>query len=166
MLTTARFKSWRTCWTRPHFECWSWNIQCTVKMATIEETLDLKLSIFILEVQNSFVSLYSSSLCYPQLLRANSGHSSKKLTIAFFQIKVKLSLPTPWKRTGAVDTQLYLFLTSALDRGEWLILGHGKELPVLIWGWVGPRAGLDVLETTLSILPLPEFEPRTVQPVA
>ena len=100
--------------------------------------------------------------CFGQI----AGTPLKTPTIAFFPIKVKLSLPTPWKRTVAVDTQLYLFLTSALDGGEWLILSHGKELPVLVWRWVGPRAGLDVLETMISILPLPEFESRTVQPVA
>ena len=34
-----------------------------------------------------------------------------------------------------------------------------------IGGWVGPSAGLDVLEMK-SFLPLPTFEPQIVQPVA
>jgi len=34
-----------------------------------------------------------------------------------------------------------------------------------IGGWVGPRAGLDVLDDT-NPLPLLEIEPRNVQPVA
>jgi hypothetical protein len=45
----------------------------------------------------------------------------------------------------------YLFLTSALDGGEWSASHPGRDLPPgertpsthWIGGWVGPRAGLD-----------------------
>ena len=35
-----------------------------------------------------------------------------------------------------------------------------------IGGWVGPRAGLDVLEERKNLLPFPEFEPWVVHALA
>jgi hypothetical protein len=57
------------------------------------------------------------------------------------------------------------FLTLALDGGEWSASGPYFFTPRVrapdynwIGGWVGPRAGLDVVEKR-KILPLLEFEP-------
>ena len=36
----------------------------------------------------------------------------------------------------------------------------------LIRDWVSPRAGLGVAAEQTNLLPLPEFEPRSVQPIA
>lgn len=36
----------------------------------------------------------------------------------------------------------------------------------LIRGWVSPRAGLGVAAEQTNLLPLPGFEPRSVQPIA
>jgi hypothetical protein len=52
------------------------------------------------------------------------------------------------------------FLTSVLDGGEWLASRPSRFTPGthLIREWVGPRAGLDVMEKI--ILPLPGIKPR------
>jgi hypothetical protein len=60
---------------------------------------------------------------------------------------------TPWRRIGGVGVYLHAFLTSALDGGEWLASRPGRftrsvKASSVHWirGWVGPRAGLDVVE--------------------
>jgi hypothetical protein len=57
------------------------------------------------------------------------------------------------KAYGGVDVQIHIFLTSALVGGEWSTsrpgrFTPGKEppVPIVIGGWVDPRAGLDDLE--------------------
>jgi hypothetical protein len=62
------------------------------------------------------------------------------------------------------------FFTSALDRGEWLTTRPGRftfleraHCTHWIGGWVGPRAGLDVVEKR-KIMPLPGIEPRQSSP--
>jgi hypothetical protein len=62
------------------------------------------------------------------------------------------------------------FPTSAADGGVWSVsrAGHltsGERALGTHWtgGWVGPRAGLDAVETT-KILPLPGIEPRPCSP--
>jgi hypothetical protein len=65
---------------------------------------------------------------------------------------------------------LPILLTSALDRLEW---SHAPSaLPPVkdfsshwIWGWMGPRVGLDVSAKILILL-LPEFGPRFVHSIA
>jgi hypothetical protein len=66
------------------------------------------------------------------------------------KVKVKLSLSTPCRRIVGVKVQLHSFLTLAL---QWLTSHPGRFFspgnnPGTHWigGWVGPRAGLDVLE--------------------
>ena len=67
--------------------------------------------------------------------------------------KVKFSLFTPLRNMGGIGVNLYLILISALDEGEWLASGPaalhlGKDPEKnLLEGWVGPRAGLEILET-------------------
>jgi len=62
-----------------------------------------------------------------------------------------------------------LSLTSALDGGGWSTSRPGRLTPGkkpgihCIRGWVGPRAGLDGCRLSR---PPPEFDSRTVQPVA
>jgi hypothetical protein len=60
------------------------------------------------------------------------------------------------------------FVTSALDRGEWLASRPGRFTPEertsgihWIGGWVDVRAGLDALEKR-KVLLLPGVEPRPV----
>jgi hypothetical protein len=52
-----------------------------------------------------------------------------------------------------VEVQLHIFLTSALYGGEWSVSRPGRFKPggrssdvYWIGGWVGPTAGLDVVE--------------------
>jgi hypothetical protein len=61
-------------------------------------------------------------------------------------------VPVLWGRIGGVELCIHAFLTSALDGGEWsaLRLSHftPRERPSdthVVGGWVGPRAGLDVV---------------------
>jgi hypothetical protein len=60
-------------------------------------------------------------------------------------------------------------LTSALDRGEWLVSRVGRYIPGkdpgTHWteGWVGPRSGLDVTAKRKNF-PLPRIEPRSSSP--
>jgi hypothetical protein len=61
---------------------------------------------------------------------------------------------------GVVDVQLHTFLTSALDGDEWSVshLSHfmpKQRAPGTHWirGWVGPRAGLDVVENRNPSVP-------------
>jgi hypothetical protein len=65
------------------------------------------------------------------------------------------------------------FFTSALDRGEWsaspsCCFTSQETDPGIHWigGWVGLRAGLDVIEKRKHFLSLPGIEPQEVQPVA
>jgi hypothetical protein len=60
-----------------------------------------------------------------------------------------------------VDAEIHIFLTSALDGGEWSTSRPGRFTPGerdpgthWIGGWVGLRAGLDDLEKTLPGLEL------------
>jgi hypothetical protein len=62
------------------------------------------------------------------------------------------------------------FLTSAIGGGEWSpsrtgCFTPGEIVPGTHWvgGWVGPRAGLDIVEKRI-ILPLPGFEPLSSSP--
>jgi hypothetical protein len=57
------------------------------------------------------------------------------------------------KAYGEVYVQIHIFFTSALVGGEWQLhapaaLHPEKEprVPIVIGGWVGPRAGLDDVE--------------------
>jgi hypothetical protein len=49
------------------------------------------------------------------------------------------------KAFGGVDVYTHIFLTSALDGGEWLASSPGRSTPSTHW-WVDPRAGLDDVE--------------------
>jgi hypothetical protein len=67
---------------------------------------------------------------------------------------------------GGVDVYIHIFLTSALVWGELPTSRHGRFAPGerapgtrWIWGWVGPRAGLDDMEKR-KILTLPGLELR------
>jgi len=59
-----------------------------------------------------------------------------------------------------VEVQLYTFLTSALDGGEWLASHHsyftpsGRELPHTHWigDWVSPKAGLDAVAERKNLI--------------
>ena len=53
-----------------------------------------------------------------------------------------------------------LHAPAALPPGKYFRTTHR------IGGWVGPRAGLDGFGEKKSLFSIPEFEPRTVQPVA
>jgi hypothetical protein len=79
------------------------------------------------------------------------------------KVQVKLSLCLTnnkyyaMKAHGAVDVEIHIFLTSALDGGEWSasLPGHftpGERDPYTHWigGWVGPRASLDDVEKILD----------------
>jgi hypothetical protein len=65
---------------------------------------------------------------------------------------VEASIPTIhlWRRRGRMYSS-YLFMTSALDGGEWSASRPGRTIPLekgtpgthCTGGWVGPRAGLD-----------------------
>jgi hypothetical protein len=58
------------------------------------------------------------------------------------------------KTDGGVEIQLHAFLILALDGGKWsvpkpgrFILGERNPGTDLIRGWMGPRSGLDPVET-------------------
>jgi hypothetical protein len=75
----------------------------------------------------------------------------------------------PWRHVGEWRYSSTIF---DLDGGEWSAsypshFTHGERVPDTHWigGWVGPRAGLDIVEKR-KIVPLPVFEPRPFQPVA
>jgi hypothetical protein len=66
-----------------------------------------------------------------------------------------------WRYTSLT----HVFLTSALNEGEWSVSLLGsfiprENIPGTYWigDWVGPRAGLDAVEKR-KILPLPGIEP-------
>jgi hypothetical protein len=70
------------------------------------------------------------------------------------------------KAYGGVDVYILIFLTSALDGGEWSASHPGHFTPEerapgthCIGGWVGPRTGLDDVEKR-KFLPLPRLELR------
>jgi hypothetical protein len=70
------------------------------------------------------------------------------------------------KTYGGVDVQMHIFLTSALVGGEWSAsrpgcFTPGGKSPGTHWtgGWVGPRTGLDDVETENFFL-LPGLEIR------
>jgi len=48
---------------------------------------------------------------------------------------------------GEVNVQMYAFLTSALDGGEWSASRASRFTPGTHWigGWVGPRGVLDAV---------------------
>jgi hypothetical protein len=77
------------------------------------------------------------------------------------------------KAYGGVDVYIHIFLTSALVEGEWSASRPGRFTqgmsPDIHWigGWVGPSAGLDVVEKR-EFLTLPglELRPSVFQPVA
>jgi hypothetical protein len=61
------------------------------------------------------------------------------------------------KEYGGLDVFLHIFLTSTLVGGEWspsrpCRFTPGEKAPRTHWigGWVGPRAGLDDMETILD----------------
>jgi hypothetical protein len=65
-----------------------------------------------------------------------------------------------------VDVQIHIFLTSALDGGEWSASRPGRFTPGeralsthWIGGWVGPTAGLDDVEN-IKFFDLPGLELR------
>ena len=67
--------------------------------------------------------------------------------------------------------KLHLCLTSALGGGDWSTSRPGRFTPsekpsVSIGGWVGPKAGRHVNGEEEKLLPLLEFELRTVQSLA
>jgi hypothetical protein len=82
--------------------------------------------------------------------------------------KVKFTLEPGTKvQRGEQRHSYILSLTSALDgvggRHAPAALPLGKDpVPIVIGGWVGPRAGLDICGKSR---PPPGFDPRTVQPV-
>jgi hypothetical protein len=55
---------------------------------------------------------------------------------------------------GRMDVLIHVFLTSSLVRDEWSASHHGRFIsgeiiPGTNWigGWIGPRTGLDDMET-------------------
>jgi hypothetical protein len=67
---------------------------------------------------------------------------------------------------GSEYIYIHLFLTSALDGGEWSAsrpgrFTPGERAPGTHWigSWIGPRTGLDNVERR-KILPLPGLEPQ------
>jgi hypothetical protein len=84
---------------------------------------------------------------------------SKKLTLSHY---------TPRRRLGGEEINSYLFLTSALDGGEWSAWRPAAIYPRdrtpgthCTGGWVGPRAGLDTEARWKILSPLPGIEPRS-----
>jgi hypothetical protein len=74
----------------------------------------------------------------PIPLSSNQPSSSGTMVLAFkmYEVgpiqeckKVKLSRYTPWRRLGERRYSSYLFLTSALDGGEWSASRPGRALP-------------------------------------
>jgi len=59
----------------------------------------------------------------------------------------------PPTHLGRIQSQVYSFLSLTLDGGEWLVLCPVRFTPRernwsshWKWGWVGSRAGMDILE--------------------
>jgi hypothetical protein len=76
-------------------------------------------------------------------------------------------MKTYWK----VEVQFHVFITLALDGGEWSVLRSGRFTPEerapdmhLTGGWMELRAGLDAMEKRLMSCPCRESNP-VVQPV-
>jgi hypothetical protein len=75
------------------------------------------------------------------------------------------------KTYGGLEVDLYAFLTSALDGGQWsastpATLPTGKETAVSTVygaGWMSPTAGLGPMEMKQNLLPLPGIKPRSVR---
>lgn len=84
--------------------------------------------------------------------------------------RVKSSLSTPWTHKQAEEVQLHTFLSSALVGGQWSParpLSIGKEFRYALntrMGGSHRRSGQ--FWRRENILSLPEFQPRTLQPVA
>jgi hypothetical protein len=119
-------------------------------------------------------------------VRGQKGHnkSGKKQCICWFNYLIKnctvvivwncryksWSFPCPCREEGEV--QLHSFLASALDGGQRLNsrpnchIPHKQHPQPLTRSLCGSRAHLNVLEIRKNLLPLPAFEPRTVQSVA
>jgi hypothetical protein len=78
----------------------------------------------------------------------SSGYTCSKIG----WLKEKLPLSMSRRHIGWVEVLFYLFLTSALDGGKWSASCSGRFISgknsgtCWIGDWVGPRAGLDVLE--------------------
>ena len=76
-------------------------------------------------------------------------------------------MSTPWKHVGGVDVLLHSFLTSAFGGGgvvnitTWPLFSRQR-----IGDWMGPAAGLDVLDERKVSCSSPDWSPRTVQTVA
>jgi hypothetical protein len=72
------------------------------------------------------------------------------------------------KRCGGPEVYLHALLTSALDGGEWSESRPDRFIPRervpgthWIGGWLGPRAGLDVMVKRKKSQPLPGIEPES-----
>jgi hypothetical protein len=75
------------------------------------------------------------------------------------------------KAYGGMDVQIHIFLTSALDGGEWSAtrlyrFTPGKRAPGTHWigGWVGSRAGLDDVEKIIDPTGTRTRTPRSSSP--
>jgi hypothetical protein len=75
------------------------------------------------------------------------------------------------KAYWGVNIQIHIFLTSALDGGEWSAsrpfrFTPGKRAPGTHWigGWVGPTAGLDNVEKILDPTRTRTPTPRSSSP--
>jgi hypothetical protein len=81
--------------------------------------------------------------------------------------KVRSSLCSLTRHIWRAEVQLHTSLTLALHGGEWLTSCF-TPLPAFLQrtNLVGPRAGLKVLGTKLSLTPIPRFKPQDIQPVA
>jgi hypothetical protein len=71
------------------------------------------------------------------------------------------------KAIRGVEVELYVFITSKLDGGEWLASCPGRFTAKerlhdvhRIGSCVRPRAGLDEVAKQILSLPLPEIEPQ------
>ena len=72
------------------------------------------------------------------------------------------------KTHGGVEVQLHSFLTSTLDRGEGPASRPDRFNPPLTLPWKniwldGPQSSAGCFAKVENILPLSEFEPRTIQ---
>jgi hypothetical protein len=82
-------------------------------------------------------------------------------------------LSRPWKYIGGIELFFNSFLTSTLERDEWLASRPAHfirmERVANAYGmgvWVGLKAGLDVVGKSQNLFSFPRFEPRIVQRIA
>ena len=83
--------------------------------------------------------------------------------------RVKSSLSTPWRHVQAEEVQLHTFLASALEGVQWsparpLSTGKGFRYQLNTRMSESHRRPWQFWRK-VNILPLPEFQPRTLQPV-